>query len=225
MCPDSAPQIRSSSPVPADLGLLRVRNRDHSQSVGTRPERSRREQACLQVGDGRPSDHVIRHLSQPDHLHTYEDDASRLDTPEHPAHDNAIRPEPDTARQRNGSASRPRSAERAESVPERLQAIHTLEMDGTAVPARSNNDVVDLDPVDKWLDCVPNLCHSTGDGPVSPQPRRRCWGATRPATHRKQQTTDSCSTGEIAMKSQLGPGRRCHRARRMPPESGLEGGL
>jgi hypothetical protein len=56
----------------------------------------------------------------------------------------------------------------------RPKVVHAHEIDLTAVRRRSNNDAVDLDCVDKWLDCVPNLCHSTGDRPVSPEPRRRC---------------------------------------------------
>jgi hypothetical protein len=153
----------------------RGRKRDHRRLGGTRRRRSRPDQACLQVGDGRPSNNVIRQLSQPDHLHTCENDASGVDTRDGSAR--ATRSGPSRVRRANetGLILTAFRGTRRGRLSEWPILIHTYEIDVMGLHRRSNTDGVDLDRVDKWLDCIPGLCHSTGDGPVFPEPRRRCW--------------------------------------------------
>ena len=111
-------QIWPLYPDFADLGRMRGsrgRKRDHRRSRGTRQERSRPEQACAQVGDGRPSNNAIRQYPKPA-------TSTRARTKRTGRHTRqpapcATRSGPSRGRRANetGSASRPRSTARAES--------------------------------------------------------------------------------------------------------------
>jgi hypothetical protein len=139
-----------ASPILDRMCGSRGWKRDHSQSVGTRQERSRRERACLQAGDGRPSNHAISVLipSRPrPHVGGPRERDRHTRTP-------GLRPTrfgPSRVRRANETSSaRPafRGTRRGRFC-ERPEVIHTLEIGVTAVRARSNNNPVDLGCVDR----------------------------------------------------------------------------